>query len=85
MTTILFLHDESGSRNPRPENVPGTKMTQRPSEGTAGCNCDRWGHPLPEGLVKSQVVRLDTRNTTHSEHRNQMNRHPCIAFTRPVS
>jgi len=47
MKTILLLHDESGSHKPRFQNVAGSKVTQRASEGTPGCNCDRWGHPYP--------------------------------------
>jgi hypothetical protein len=48
MKTILLLHDESGSPKPRFQNVAGSKVTQRASEGTPGCNCDRWGHPYPD-------------------------------------
>ena len=48
MKTILLLHDESGSPKPRLQNVAGSKLTQRPSEGMPGCNCDRWGHPSPD-------------------------------------
>ena len=46
MTTILLLDDESGSPKPRLQNVAGSRVTQSPNEGTPGCNCDRWGHPL---------------------------------------
>jgi hypothetical protein len=48
MKSILLLHDENGSPKPRLQNVAGSKVTQRPSEGTPGCNCDRWGHPSPD-------------------------------------
>ena len=48
MKTILLLHDESGSPKRRFQNVAGCKVTQRASEGTPGCNCDRWGHPYPD-------------------------------------
>jgi len=48
MKTILLLHNESGSPNSRLQNAPGSKVTQRPSEATSGCNCDRWGHPFPD-------------------------------------
>jgi hypothetical protein len=48
MKTILLLHEESGSLNARLQKVPGSKVTQRPSEGMPGCNCDRWGHPSPD-------------------------------------
>jgi len=47
MKAILLLHDESGPRKPRLQNVVGAKVTQRPSVGMPGCNCDRWGHPYP--------------------------------------
>jgi hypothetical protein len=48
MKPILLLHDESGSPKPGFQNVAGSKVTQRASEGTTGCNCDRWGHPYPD-------------------------------------
>ena len=48
MKTILLLHDESGSPKPRLQNVAGSKVTQRPSEGTPAPTCDRWGHPFPD-------------------------------------
>ena len=64
MTTILLLHDENGSPRPRWQNVAGTKVTQRPSEGTPGCNCDRWGHPFPDRALESQVAALQIQITT---------------------
>jgi hypothetical protein len=69
MKTILLVHDESGSRKSRLQNAAGTKVTQRPNEGTPGCSCDRWGHPFPDRALKSQVVVLHTRITTIPEHR----------------
>jgi len=57
MKTILFLHDESGSPKPRLQNVAGSKLTQRPSEGTPGCNCDRWGHPSPDWVEHNVQVQ----------------------------
>jgi len=64
MKTIPLLHDESGSRKSRLQNVAGSKVTQHPSEGTPGCSCDRWGHPLWDRALKSQVVVLQTQITT---------------------
>jgi hypothetical protein len=64
MTTILLLHNESASRKSRLQNVAGSKVTQRPSEGTPCCNCDRWGHPLPDRALKSQAVVMHTQITT---------------------
>ena len=84
MKTIPLLHDESGSRKSRLQNVAGSKATQRPSEGTPGCSCDRWGHPLPDLALKSQVVVLHTQITT-SRASSQMKRRPCVIFTRRVS
>ena len=57
MKTILLLHDESGSPKPRFQNVAGSKVTQRPSEGTPGCNCDRWGHPSPDYVEHNVQVQ----------------------------
>jgi hypothetical protein len=47
METTLLLNDETGPPMPGWQNVAGSKVTVRPSEGTPGCNCDRWGHPCP--------------------------------------
>jgi len=33
-------------------------VTQRPSEGTPGCNCDRWGHPSPDRVEHNVQVQL---------------------------
>jgi hypothetical protein len=57
MNAILLLHDESGSRKPRFQNVAGSKVTQRPSEGMPGCNCDRWGHPYPDRVEHNVQVQ----------------------------
>ena len=55
MKTILLLHDESGSPKPRFQNVAGSKVTQHASEGTPGCNCDRWGHPYPDRVEHNRL------------------------------
>jgi len=47
METILLLNDKSGSGKLGLPNVASSKVTVRPSEGSPGCNCDRWGHPCP--------------------------------------
>ena len=57
MKTILLLHDESGSPKLRLQNIAGSKLTQRPSEGTPGCNCDRWGHPYPDCVEHNVQVQ----------------------------
>jgi hypothetical protein len=58
MKTILLLHDEGGSPKPRLQNVAGSKVTQRPSEGTPGCSCDRWGHPSLDCVEHNVQVEL---------------------------
>ena len=58
MKTILLLHDESLSRKQRLQNVTGNKVTQRPSEGAPGCNCDRWGHPYPNSVIPSVSLKI---------------------------
>jgi hypothetical protein len=58
MKTVLLLHDENGSPKPRLQNVAGGKVTQRPSEGTPGCTCDRWGHPSPDCLEHNVQLQL---------------------------
>ena len=47
MKAILLLNDETAPPRSRLQNVADSKVTVRPSEGTPGCNCDRWGHPCP--------------------------------------
>ena len=67
MKTILLLHNESGSPNSRLQNVPDSKVTQRPSEAMPGCNCDRWGHPFPDRVehnVDGRTILLRTRIAT---------------------
>jgi hypothetical protein len=58
MKPIPLLHDESGSPKPILQNVAGSKVTQRPSEGTPGCSCDRWGHPSPDCVEHNVQVQL---------------------------
>jgi len=53
MTTILFLNDKSGSGKPGLPNVASSKVTVHPSEGSPGCNCDRWGHPCPDCVERN--------------------------------
>jgi hypothetical protein len=67
MKTILLLHDESGSPKPRLQNVAGSKVTQRPSEGTPGCNCDRWGHPSPDCVEHPAISAKQDGPTVGSE------------------
>jgi hypothetical protein len=50
MKTILLLSHGSGSPKPRLQTLAGNEVTQRSSEGMPGCNCDRWGHPFPDGV-----------------------------------
>jgi hypothetical protein len=66
MKTTLLLHDESGSPKPRSQNVAGSKVTQRPSEGTPGCNCDRWGHPFPGRPLESREPSGSTADSNHN-------------------
>ena len=58
MNALLLLHDESDS----PGDVAGVKVTQRPSEGTPGCNCDRWGHPSPDYVDRN--VQAQPKSST---------------------
>jgi hypothetical protein len=57
MKTILFLNDKTGSPKLRLQNVAGDKVTVRTSEGTPGYNCDRWGHPCPDGVEHNVQVQ----------------------------
>jgi len=68
MKTILLLHDESGSPKPRFQNVAGSKVTQHASEGTPGCNCDRWGHPHPDRVTQIDAAFVFARTDCVNMH-----------------
>jgi len=59
MKTILLLNDKSGSGKPKLQNLAGTKVTARASEGSPGCNCDRWGHPCTECVERNTQGNAD--------------------------
>ena len=73
MRTILLLNDESESPQPRLQNVAGSKVTQRLSDGTPGCNCDRWGHLFPDciehnlrgrtSLLRTRIATMESRES----------------------
>ena len=58
MKSIPLLHDKSESPKPRLQNVAGSKVTQRPREGTPGCSCDLWGRPSPDCVEHNVQVQL---------------------------
>jgi hypothetical protein len=64
-----LLHDESGSPKPILQNVAGSKVTQRPGEGTPGCSCDRWGHPSPDCVEHNVQVQLKLSFSAFQYHR----------------
>jgi len=74
MKTILLLHDESRSPNARLHNVSGTKVTQRHSAGTPGCNCDLWGHPLPDCVAHNVQGQLKLAFSTSVPHATEWQR-----------
>ena len=57
MKTILLLHDENRLPKPRFQNVASSKVAQRASAGTSGCNCDRWGHPYADRVEHNVQVQ----------------------------
>jgi hypothetical protein len=59
MKTILLLNDKTESAKPTLQSIPGTTVILRPSEGNAGCNCDRWGHPCPSCLEYNVQLNAD--------------------------
>ena len=70
MKTILLLDDESGSPKPGFQNVADSKVTQRASEGTPGCNCDRWGHPErgPRPASRVRPASMSSTIPIHNEY-----------------
>ena len=74
MQTIRLAHDESRTSKPKPQNVAGIIVTRRPSEGTPGCNCDRWGHPFPSRAAKRQVKKQQRRQRNRTSQRTERRR-----------
>jgi len=66
MKTIPLLYHGNGSPRPRLQDVAGSKVTQRPSEGMPGCNCDRWGHPFPDRVEHDVKLENLYDTKTHS-------------------
>jgi len=67
MSTILLLHGESESSKLRLQDVAGSKVTQRLSDGMPSCNCDRWGHLFPDCIehnLRGRTYLLRTRIAT---------------------
>jgi hypothetical protein len=46
MKTTLLLSDEAETVRPMLTEVTSGGVTVAESEAGAGCNCDRWGHPV---------------------------------------
>ena len=46
MKATLLLNDEPETVRLMLEEVTSGGVAVRESEARAGCNCDRWGHPL---------------------------------------
>jgi hypothetical protein len=47
MKTTLLLTDEVETTRLMLKDIAFDELTVRNTEGHAGCNCDRWGHPCP--------------------------------------
>ena len=65
MKTILLSHDGSGSPKLKLQNVAGSKVTQRPSEGMPRRDCDRWGHPFPDRVEHNVKLENVYDTKTH--------------------
>jgi hypothetical protein len=68
MKAILLLNDETAPPRSRLQNVAGGKVTVRPSEGTPGCNCDRWGHPCPNCVEYKVQPKAELPISTPAEN-----------------
>jgi hypothetical protein len=53
MKTILLLNDKTGSAIAMLQNGAPRGVTACEFESTAGCNCDRWGHPRPDCVERN--------------------------------
>jgi hypothetical protein len=47
MKTTLFLTDEAETTRLMLKDVAFDELRVTDIEAHAGCNCDRWGHPIP--------------------------------------
>jgi len=60
MKTILLLNDEIGAARLQLISAAPDPTATRPSKGSLGCNCDRWGHPCPGCLDHDIVPKAET-------------------------
>ena len=67
MKTTLLLKDEPKTTRLLLKEVAFAESAARESEGLAGCNCDRWGHPC-SGCVERTIRREEE---TPSHHQSQ--------------
>jgi hypothetical protein len=66
MRPILLLSDETTPRRQLLQDAAHTNVRVYHAEASAGCNCDRWGHPCP-GCIEANVNRKRNFQFTSSQ------------------
>ena len=64
MKTTLLLNDEPKTSRLMLKEVAFAELAARESEGRAGCNCDRWGHPCPGCVERKIRTRAETPSSS---------------------
>jgi hypothetical protein len=69
MKPILLLSDEPETVRLMLKEVTSGGVAVRESEARAGCNCDRWGHPLLRGVsTRKKTKRKPTLRFPHQSN-----------------
>jgi hypothetical protein len=61
MKTILLLNDKTMPATAMLQNGAPRGLTAREFEATAGCNCERWGHPCPDSVERNIQANAQLR------------------------
>ena len=60
MKTTLLLTDEAETARLMLKNIAFDGLAVRDTEAHAGCNCDRWGHPVPGASTATSYPKAET-------------------------
>ncbi len=70
MKPILLLSDETTPRRQLLQDAAHTNVRVYHAEASAGCNCDRWGHPCP-GCIEANVKKAELPIHEQSNNRGK--------------
>ena len=69
MKTSLLLNDEPETTRLLLKQVAFVESARLESEGRAGCNCDRWGHPC-SGCAE-RTIRTEKETPSHHQSKQR--------------